>query len=624
MKKNFPLILLIVSNTSLYSLGFTTCTHASEHLIEVNPEWKNYTNLLEDEINFLIDFNNEKERIQFHFNHVIYLLKKNSFGDKSSSQNKKRNKLLETLQAYADLGVFPTNNYHNKRQPYFIDEDQKLCAVAHLLEFDNQVNLIDLIQKEKNNHFIKDMKINALLEWGKTQGFSENELALIQPGYPVKKLVWSDWGNGIGLEEGKVNVMKVNEAESMLYIAGDFESFDGEAGNKIIAFDGETYHSLGDGLEGQILDLAFYEEKVIVGGDLYYQNNKVNLLYWNGSEWFPMTNDFNGIVYTIEIFDNKLFVGGDFNSINGSDYAYLAYYDFISEEWSNKSTDGVEGAFSVNGIVRDIDLHTFYDSLVIAGDFTVTGNLTDSELINSDSCTHLSVWLGDNWKHSYQGDFTPLHHIQFSYYHCVSGDGTNSKSAALRRVNDPSWNYISEDGWEIFQPYPDTTITKILEVNNGYPWIYGSFHTLTFNPSLNLAPLHISISDQGIETINGTIQAMAQFKSEYYMIGEFTNIDGYEFKGLAKTNGTLPVQEIPELELKVYSSLNSIYIEGAMEEKAKLRLVNESGQEVFTTSLQPNQNQQEIGLGNLSDGIYFYQIQIGQDIIADKLVVING
>jgi len=274
------------------------------------------------------------------------------------------------------------------------------------------------------------MSYPELAQWADQYGFSTNELALIQPGYPSAELNWIPWGDGDGID-GKINVMKATPDQSLLIIAGDFIAVDGITADNVIAYDGSDWITMGDGVDGIVNDIAISDDNdIYIGGDFMIDGVKVNIAKWNNDQWVPMVSTANGVIYTLQLHNNKLYIGGAFSEIDAITTSNLVYFDFSTAQWSTDSDDGNEGVFAVDGTVRDMDL-TNLDSLVIGGSFNKTGVLSSAMDINRDSCYNLTFWNGNDWEHKYADPAIPeVHCLSTSQKIYVGGDMTLDKNLA--------------------------------------------------------------------------------------------------------------------------------------------------------------------------------------------------
>lgn len=143
---------------------------------------------------------------------------------------REREQRLADLHGYAEEGIFPHNHRHPQQTvPYFMDRHGRLCAVGFLIaksmagaewdyrvfmrrkniartyesmgmrmpgsdererkmEEENQrlgklLGFFDKIAATNNNIRVKDVKDGPILDWILTSGLTQEEAAIIQPGY---------------------------------------------------------------------------------------------------------------------------------------------------------------------------------------------------------------------------------------------------------------------------------------------------------------------------------------------------------------------------------------------------------------------------------------------------------
>jgi len=619
--RNFLFILFLFPQLLSASVLFSDCNTAIDHLIEVNKEWKNYP---DEHLDYLINFKSENDRIQFHIEMVYQILNNEVNTELTIKENFNRKLLLDHLLIFGRLKEFPINKNHVHRQPYFVDHLNTHCAVAHLLKCSNENELIQKIQDHQNNAFIKEMKYPELNQWAIANGLSNKELALIQPAYPSHEFVWDSWGDGNGID-GIVNVMKATSDDELLIIGGDFTAIDGVFTNSIIAYNGNDWITLDDGIIGSVNDIAIDENNLIyIGGDLMIDGTKVNVAQWNGTEWIAMTNSANGIIHTIELHQNKLYVGGEFTEINGITTSNLAYYDFSSAMWSTNSAAGNEGVFAVDGIVRDI-IVTDLDSMIIGGSFNRTGVLSTEPGINIDTCYNFSFWNGTDWEHKYKDPMIPeVHTLGSDTYNIFIGGNMEEDINLLYHNFFDGWQNLNDISSPQYQYVEDSIVQGFL-IFNQRVYAYGSLApNITIGVvSYNLLPIPISETSPGINSIDGTINSVVEFKNHIYFAGTFTQIEEKEFNGLARTDGTLPSKEIPDLNLTINSTFNQLYITGELTENGQITILNNSGQQLKSMNLGKGFINTQVPLDHLPNGVYYYHFESNGIRQSDKIVVVQ-
>lgn len=139
-------------------------------------------------------------------------------------------------------------------------------------------------------------------------------------------------------------ILAINKYNGDIVIAGDLTTYNSTALNNIARWDGSAWQPLGGGVSGRIRCLAVYKSELYVGGDFSTaggQNIK-DVAKWNGSSWTPVGGSvtdgaaYNG-VRDMVVYNNKLYVVGDFNEMGGVSTKYVATWD--GNNWGALSLD---------------------------------------------------------------------------------------------------------------------------------------------------------------------------------------------------------------------------------------------------------------------------------------------
>ena len=92
-----------------------------------------------------------------------------------------------------------------------------------------------------------------------------------------------------------------------LYVAGNFRKIDGNAGNKIMKWDGINWFEVGGGIcdhDGAVEDLLVYNDKLYVAGIFSCVGNNLpasNLAVWDGQNWCAVSQDvFNNRILSVQ------------------------------------------------------------------------------------------------------------------------------------------------------------------------------------------------------------------------------------------------------------------------------------------------------------------------------------
>ena len=93
---------------------------------------------------------------------------------------------IERLKVYSERGLFPLNEGQSTGAvPIFVDRHQTHCAVGYLMHSDGHDSGVQSIVDANNLVYVNEAREGSLLDWVWTSGLTQEEAAMIQPGYPV-------------------------------------------------------------------------------------------------------------------------------------------------------------------------------------------------------------------------------------------------------------------------------------------------------------------------------------------------------------------------------------------------------------------------------------------------------
>ncbi|MBP7514664.1 MAG: T9SS type A sorting domain-containing protein [Flavobacteriales bacterium] len=333
-------------------LAPTTDAPLYRHLLEVNKEWSvmDPAPVNGDRV---VHFSNEAERIAMHLHLVAAYERAHAPEGLSASVLANRTSLLDKLDSYADRGRFPQNHVLPVRNPVFIDPHGTACAVGQLMVESGHVELAQRIHREMNLAYVHDMRRADVFSWAGEHGFSEDELAWIQPGYPPN-IPW--YGLGGGTNGRVAELLRLQNGD--LIIAGEFSVAGGTVTSQVARWNGSTYSALGNGVIGQVTSAIEFEGDIYLGGS--FGQGSADLARWTGSSWVLSS-----------AFSSKVPYVSDLHVHNGVLYAAGATTGFAGTSYEVKRLVG--GAWEMvgqqlNGEIRAME--SFDGTVVCAGAFT--------------------------------------------------------------------------------------------------------------------------------------------------------------------------------------------------------------------------------------------------------------
>lgn len=174
--------------------------------------------------------------------------------------------------------------------------------------------------------------------------------------------------------------------QNELYVAGSFDTAEGNIVNGIARFNGSYWSGIGTGLDqdGIVDVLEIHENELVIGG-LFESINGVTcggLATWNGTSAAALGTGvpvsvpigWPGRVSALESIGNSLYVGGYFGTIDGVAVNNVAKYDGVN---FSAMGDGLDNTV--------IDMLEFEGDLIIGGSFVNSG---------SSTVNHIAKWEG--------------------------------------------------------------------------------------------------------------------------------------------------------------------------------------------------------------------------------------
>lgn len=134
----------------------------------------------------------EKEdyRIDEHLQGAVRLLNSADTSSYHNFQMRQRKKLIQDLNRYIHLRIYPRNIDFTSNKPYIRDNEGRLCALAYLISETGNQELVEELVKNENNALVKEFTNPHIAQWLVDHGLSSEEAARIQPAYgdPVSSI----------------------------------------------------------------------------------------------------------------------------------------------------------------------------------------------------------------------------------------------------------------------------------------------------------------------------------------------------------------------------------------------------------------------------------------------------
>ncbi len=150
----------------------------------------------------------------------------------------------------------------------------------------------------------------------------------------------------------------------------------------ILKWNGASWVGLDVGVVGEVKCLQIYQNKLIVGGSFTDAGNldAPFLASWDGSSWNDLGGTTNSIVQSLAVWNNKLIIGGYFTQCENLPTNYIVQYD-----GNNFTTMGT----GMGGSQGQVMALTAYNGELYAGGFFSTAG--------GIPANRLARWNGTSW-----------------------------------------------------------------------------------------------------------------------------------------------------------------------------------------------------------------------------------
>ncbi len=350
---------------------------------------------------------------------------------------------------------------------------------------------------------------------------------------------WRSMVNGQGFN-GQVLSLYADTANGVLYAGGEFTTVDGITVNGIAKWDGTQWTAMGDGFAGSmpyVYWITEYKNELYAGGPFIASGADTmnGIAKWNGTKWeavggsmtFPSISIGTYYVAAMYVFNNELYVGGHFDSVDMQSVSNIAKWD--GTKWTPVGT-------GTNDDVLVIKEHN--NELYIGGYFVFAAQAGQqyriAKLKGNDFETVGTIGLGDASKRwgietmvTYKGDL-----YAGGYFNVLESGQTIANHIA--RWDGTSWSTIKNLGVGV----ASTSVNPVrsLVEYNGLLYVGGQFFAAGQVAAPNLATWDGAGWKNADLGTDGIINSMTVFNGNLIVAGGFTKAGGQDHKYIVQFN----------------------------------------------------------------------------------------
>jgi hypothetical protein len=405
-----------------------------------------------------------------------------------------------------------------------------------------------------------------------------------------------------------------------LFITGNFGAIDGVRANSVAFWDGLNWLPLGSGLTNA-------DGSVAKGNDLYIDGNHLyvvgefemagdslasNIARWNldTQVWETFSGVFNNEINTVLTVGSNVYVGGDFESIDGAPFLHIALWD--GESW-NSFQGGVNG--NVNVLKRN------NSQLYVGGLFSIAG---------ATAVNNLAIWTGTQWTDFNGGSDGEVFDIEFFGDSTLVGGDFNELDGNVI----PYLGILHDGSWISYDLQPNSTVMDIHVWDNQIA-ISGDFDQIGILQTSGFAIRNGSWSVPNDQlSLFGRLNTAAFYDGQWVIAGTFNGSDSEILNDIAVVNADNNISKFglqdsflgPNGEVRVIKAADTGYYIGGTFNGVGSELINKfaywNGTNWESYGESPNSTVHDI----LVDGDMVYiagSFTLIGDLSANRVAVLN-
>jgi hypothetical protein len=399
---------------------------------------------------------------------------------------------------------------------------------------------------------------------------------------------------------------------NQVYVGGMFSSVNGIARNKLASID-KQLASLTSWNPDIRSDLYTVTKLHLIGNKLYVLHQatggygylkRFNLTTGNMDSWDPQPSGANSGITRLVATNDRLFVGGRFNTLGGVSVNDLAVFNLVTDELISSWQVAVQFNTSLKSITN---MQVFNNTLYLTGGFNTINGQTRNYLaaINTADGTTTS------WNPNPDAELTSMVVADSSVY--VSGSFTNIANTARMYFAKLSLQTGQVKPWSFY-----TNTTGNLQSNGAKLSVIFSTHPTLLSTNITSQNYFAAINTNTNQLINwnlnfnAAVNCMEVYNNTLFVGGGFTQLNGTTRNRLAAidlVNGALTSWN-PDANNAVYAiavTPSAVYVGGDFttvggQARTKLAALNFNTGATQALSVSINNTVKNI----LVDGLYLY------------------
>ena len=411
---------------------------------------------------------------------------------------------------------------------------------------------------------------------------------------------WSPVGSGTTF--GQIESMCVYNGE--LYVGGYFNSMGGIPVNSLARWNGITWDSV-PGMYAfpgiDIADMVVWQNQLVIVG------NHVHT--WNGTTWSTLGGWINGSQVGAEVFNNELYITGNFSNAGGTPTRGIAKWN--GTQWDSLNGPGLDYAPGFAGH----DLLYYNGSLILGGEFTTVNGLYARGIASWDGISFDTIGNSSTIGAvlrlaTYNNDLYASGIIPFgNYQHTIArwnGQQWDSVGFGLNRT--PYTMSVYNNELYAMGEFDTAGLQPILGIARWNDTVWNSVGS-----GLDLMNINIDTIVFGLDTLflrQEVILSSCVYNNELYVGGYFSMIGGIAANSIAKWHDF-------GANVEAYSSLDHVTIspnpahdiatfQFTTSTERTVIVTDQAGREIWRR--ETTDETVEFPAGEFAAGMYFYLV----------------
>ncbi len=437
----------------------------------------------------------------------------------------------------------------------------------------------------------------------------------------------SSYGGGLS---NVVTDFYTDTINNRLYVSGGFTDTSCHSGGcyNFAYWDNVAWHYIGDSIGvPQRSPFVYYQGKLFSSNfsKQYNSNSSYGYLAYHNLNYWTRTDSVHGLIVALKLINNKLYMVGGFDTVNGVKAYDIAYKDSIGWHAIDTTTWGMGGVNGFNG--------GFLDVAEYNGDIYIAGNVSSYDgTINKLAKWNGSVWSNVGGVMFSTGSFSGISRLCVYNGELYVGGDFYQPGFSIAKWNGSAWSQL---GTGLTDSLGDPGEVEEMIVINNKLVISGSFNFAGGIPANDIVEWDgTKFCAFGGKFDNNEITTFANFNNQIYIAGPIyadtvyiCNIGRWVGGSYRDTCGIDAATSIKQLsvsneQVSVYPNPNNgnFTIETNSTEKQNIQVYDVNGKMVLSQFISGRAN---IDASSLSDGVYNMSIIGNEAMINKKLVIIR-